>query len=384
MKIISYGKQSINNNDIDIVNKAIISNKITTGNFVKKFEKKLQNLTKAKYVISCSSGTAALHLAFSSINLKPGDVVIVPSINFISTCNILRLMGANIYLSDVDPVTGQMTTEQLIDCIRKNNLKKIKAIVTMYLGGHIFKNIDFFKLKKKYNFLIVEDACHALGSKYRYNKKKISIGSCKHADISTFSFHPIKSITTGEGGAMTTNRSLFAKNATLFRSHGIERNKKHWNYQISSPGLNYRLSDLNCALGVSQIKRIGLFMAKRESISKKYKKAFFELKKKKIINFVSPSKDTTSSNHLFILNIDFIKLKKTKDSFFNHMLKNNIICQYHYIPIYRFNSFKKLSGKLVNTEKYYKNAVSLPIHCELNNKQQNRVIKSIFKFINKK
>ena len=147
MKLIPYGKQSINLNDVELIRQAVLSDKITTGKFVKLFEKKLKDLTKVKYAISCSSGTAALHLAFFSIDIKPGDVVIVPSINFISTCNILNLMGAKIYLTDVDSLTGQMTAETLLNCIKKNNLKKIKAIITMYLGGHIYKNIDFFKLK---------------------------------------------------------------------------------------------------------------------------------------------------------------------------------------------------------------------------------------------
>ncbi len=384
MKLISYGKQSINYNDVNLLKKAIVSDKITTGKFVKIFEKKLKNFTKAKYAISCSSGTAALHLAFFSIDIKPGDVVIVPSINFISTCNILNLMGAKIYLSDVDSVTGQMTPELLLNCIKKNNLKKIKAIVTMYLGGHIYKNIDFFNLKKKFKFLIIEDSCHALGSKYKYRKYFYFIGSCKHADISTFSFHPIKSITTAEGGAITTNNLSFAKKALLFRSHGIQKSSKHWCYQINGPGLNYRLSDLNCALGISQLKRIKYFLKKRKHISKKYKTSLFSLKEKKLINFLPETSDNHSSNHLFILNINFKKIKKTKDGFFKYMLKNNIICQYHYIPMYKFNHLKYLSKKLTNAEKYFNNSVSLPIFYELNRKQQEKIIKVLFNFFNKK
>ncbi len=383
MKFIPYGKQKIDHNDIKLIRKAAFSDKITTGKFVKLFEKKLRDFFNVKHALTCSSGTAALHLAFSAIEIKPGDIVIVPSINFISTCNILQLMRAKIYLADVDPITGQITSETLIKCIKKNNLKKIKAVVTMYLGGHIYENIEIFKLKKKYKFLIVEDSCHALGSRYKFKKNLYHIGSCKHSDISTFSFHPLKSITSGEGGTITTNNDTYHKKAELFRSHGIERGKNHWNYQINSPGLNYRLSDLNCALGISQLKKINKFMKKREYISKKYKSFLSSLIKEKLIKFLPESKENYSSNHLFILNINFKKIKKTKDNFFNFMLKHKIYCQYHYIPIYNFENFRYLKKNMVNTKSYFANSVSLPIYFELSNRQQKKIIKILFKFFGK-
>ena len=380
MKLIPYGKQSIDHKDLYSVKKSLFAEKITTGNFVKRFENKIKNFTKSKYAVSCSSGTAALHLAFSSINIKPGDIVITPSINFISTCNILELLRAKIYLSDVDPITGQITPELLTECIKKNKLKKIKAVVVMYLGGHIYNNLLFFKLKKKYKFLIIEDSCHALGSGYKYKKKLYNIGSCKHADISTFSFHPLKSITTGEGGAMTTNNSSFYKKALLFRSHGIERTRNHWNYQINQPGLNYRLSDINCSLGISQLEKIKFFLKRRADIVKKYEFLLSSLKEKRLISFLPKLISGYSSNHLFILNINFKKMRVTKNMFFKYLIKNKIMCQYHYIPIYKFNYFKKLSKKLVNTEKYFNNSISLPIFYELKEEEQVKVVNIIFNF----
>ena len=383
MKFIPYGKQSIDHNDISLIKEAVFSEKITTGKFVKLFEKKLQNFTDAKHVISCSSGTAALHLAFFAINVQPGDTIVVPSINFISTCNLLQLMKAKIYLADVDEITGQMTTQTLLKCIQTNNLKKIKAIVTMYLGGNVYKNIDFFKLKKKYNFFIIEDACHAFGSKYRYKKSIFNIGSCKHADISTFSFHPIKSITTGEGGLMTTNSRIFFNKAKLFREHGIIRGKNHWDYKIEGPGLNYRLSDLNCALGISQLNKIKYFLKKRENIKKKYISSLSHLKEKKLIKFLPELSENYSSNHLFIININFKKIKKTKKNFFDYMLRNKIYCQYHYIPIYKFKNFKNLKFNMFKSEKYFTNSVSLPIFFNLDNKKQDKVIKFLNNYFKK-
>lgn len=383
MKLIPYGKQSINKKDYSLVKEALFSEKITTGKFVKLFEKKIKNYCKVNFALSCSSGTAALHLAFSAISIKPGDKVIVPSINFISTCNILQMMKARIYLADVDSITGQMTRDTLLQCIKKNNLKKIKAVVLMYLGGNIYDNVAIYNLKKKFKFLIIEDSCHALGSKYKFNKKIYHIGSCKHSDVSTFSFHPVKTITTGEGGMLTTKSKTYYEKAKLFREHGIVRNKEHWNYEIDSNGLNYRLSDLNCALGVSQLKRINLFLKKRNIIKNNYRSSLFSLKKKKLINFLPEIKNNYSSNHLFILNINFDKIRITKKKFFNYMLKNDIFCQYHYIPIYKFKNFKHLDNGMINSEKFFLKSVSLPIFYELNNYMQKKVIKNIFNFFSK-
>ena len=218
--------------------------------------------------------------------------------------------------------------------------------------------------------MIVEDSCHALGSRYKFKKIYIILVRANTLTFQLFSFHPLKSITSGEGGTITTNNDTYHKKAELFRSHGIERGKNHWNYQINSPGLNYRLSDLNCALGISQLKKINKFMKKREYISKKYKSFLSSLIKEKLIKFLPESKENYSSNHLFILNINFKKIKKTKDNFFNFMLKHKIYCQYHYIPIYNFENFRYLKKNMVNTKSYFANSVSLPIYFELSNRQK--------------
>ena len=255
-KSINYGKQSVDNRDIDEVKKSLKNEFITTGPYVEKFENSLKNKFKCKYAYSCSSATSGLHLAFLSISLKKNDVILMPAINFISSYRMAELIGAKIYLVDVDEKTGQINLKNVLDCIKKNKIKKIKALVTMYLGGYVENNIDFFKLKKKYNFSLIEDACHAIGSKYKYNNKSFFIGSCKHSDICVFSFHPVKTITTGEGGAVLTNNKNIANKIRLLRSHGIIRNKKqYWDYDIKQLGFNYRLSDVNCALGFSQLKK---------------------------------------------------------------------------------------------------------------------------------
>jgi dTDP-4-amino-4,6-dideoxygalactose transaminase len=272
MKIIPYGRQFIDNQDKRLILLSLKEDLITTGNYVKKFEKSVSNLFGSKYSISCSSGTAALHLAFLSINLKKNEIVIMPAINFIAGYNMARLMNAKIFLADVDPLTGQMTPKTLLDCIKKNKLKKIKAIVTMYLGGYPENVIEFYKIKKKLNCYLIEDACHAMGARYAYKEKYLYVGSCYHSDISTFSLHPVKTITAGEGGIITTNnKDIFNKIISL-RSHGIDKNKNfHWKYNISKAGFNYRLSDINCALALGQLNKISKFINYRKNIFKFYK-----------------------------------------------------------------------------------------------------------------
>ena len=376
MKYIPYGRQYIDNKDKRYVLDSLSNNLITTGSYVNKFEKELNKYFKCNYSYVCSSGTAAIHLAMMSINLKKDDIILMPAINFIASYNIAKMMQLKIYLVDVDENTGQITPDKIVECIKKNKLKKINALVVMYHGGFPEYSKNFYDLKKKYNFFLIEDACHALGAEYRYNNKFFKIGSCKHSDICTFSMHPVKTITTGEGGAITTNNLKIAKNIKLLRSHGISRNKKkYWKYDVLKCGFNYRLSDINCALGFSQLKKINFFIKKRKKIYEKYLTKFKNFHPNMIIPTYSNS--IKSSYHLFIININFDKLKKNKDQFIKYLVSKNIYAQYHYIPLYKFTVYSEKSIYLAGSEKYFKSSVSIPIFVSLNNKDQNRIIKVI-------
>jgi dTDP-4-amino-4,6-dideoxygalactose transaminase len=383
MKIIPYGRQYIDAQDIRLVSKALKEDLITTGRYVRKFENKISKFLNVKYAVTCNNGTSALHLALMAINLKKDDVLIMPAINFIAVYNMARLMSAKIFLADINHLTGQMTPDTLLECIKNNKLKKIKAIVTMYLGGYPENVIEFYKIKKKFNCYLIEDACHALGAKYLFNKKYLSIGSCKHSDISTFSLHPVKTITSGEGGLITTNNKFFFHRILSLRTHGIDKDKDfHWKYNLKSFGFNYRLSDINCALAIGQLKKINKFINYRKKIYNFYKHALL----KNINSIDTPSyKRSRPSFHLFLISINFKKIKSTKDKFLKFLRKNNIFCQYHYIPIYKFKLFnKKINLKFYkNTEFYYKNTVSLPIFYGLNINCQKAVINKIKLFLNK-
>jgi len=381
MKTIPYGRQCIDSSDIRIVSKALKEDLITTGRYVKKFENKISKFLKVKYTVSCNSGTSALHLALMAIGLGRDDVVIMPAINFIAVYNMARLMNAKIFLADVNPLTGQMTPETLLQCIKNNRLKKIKAIITMYLGGYPENVIKFYNIKKKFNCYLIEDACHALGAKYLFNKNLLSIGSCKHSDISTFSLHPVKTITTGEGGLITTNNKFFYNRIISFRSHGIDKDKNfHWKYNLSKSGFNYRLSDINAALGLSQLKKINKFIKFRRQVCNYYKKNLEQYRN--IISLPKYNNKNFSSFHLFIISINF-KKKITKDIFFKFFKKKKINCQFHYIPIYKFNFYNKLV-KLKHykgAEYYFRNSVSLPIFYNLNSNMLSKILDQVRLFL---
>jgi len=375
-KIIPYGKQFIDSQDIKQVSKALSNDIITTGNITLELEKKIANFLNCKYSITCNSGTSAIFISLSSINLKKGDKIIMPSINFIASYNAAKILGADIYLADVDQFTGQMRPEDVENCCKKFGIKKFDALVVMYNGGYPQDAEKFKLLKKKYKCYIVEDACHALGASYLYKKKYYKIGSCKHSDICTFSLHPLKTITTGEGGIITTNNKTLLEKMKMIRSHGIKRSyNKHWKYEVLLNGLNFRLTDFQSALGLSQLKKLNKFIQKRKKISLKYQKEIEKIKQISTPKYLSKYR---SSHHLFLIHINQ-KNKNQKENLIKYMLKNKVMLQYHYIPLYKFKAFK---GRYIkkNAELYYKTAISLPIYYRLSQTEQNLVIKLLMKY----
>ena len=381
MKNIPYGRQYIDNADKKSVINSLSNELITTGPVVKIFEKRIKKYLNCNYGYVCSSGTAAIHLAMLSIGLKKNDIILMPAINFVASYNMARNIGLKIYLVDVDEFTGQVTPDKILECIKKNKLKKINALLVMFNGGYPENINKFYEIKKKYNFFIIEDACHALGAKYKYKNNYLKIGSCKHADVSTFSLHPLKTITSGEGGIITTKDTKIAKNITLFRNHGILRDKKmHWKYDVVKNGFNYRLSDINCALGLSQLKKIDFFLKKRKKIYKKYLNELHNLNPHLIIPEFS--KNIRPSFHLFIIKILFKKIKKNKNHFMKYLMDNKIIAQQHYIPIYKLSIYKKKNFFFNGSKKYYENSISIPIYVDLNRKKQDQIIKTIKNYFN--
>lgn len=383
MKKIFYGKHFIDEQDIKFVTKTLKSSFLTQGPVTEKLENQLKKKLNVKYVSSCNSGTAAIHLALLAIGLKQGDIVVMPTINFIASYNLCKSMGAKIILVDVDKFTGQMRSHHVINQIKKIKKKniKIKAIINMIHGGYPENLKEMFKLKEKFKCFLIDDACHALGARFYLKNKLYHVGSCKLSDISTFSLHPVKPITSGEGGIVTTNNKKLEKKIKLLRSHGLVKNKKeYWKYQYVDCGFNYRLSEINASLVLSQLKKLTKFREKRKKIFNTYYQSF---KNQKEIILPQYKDINMSAFHLFLIHLNFKYIEQNKQAFIKFLNQRNIFPQYHYIPIYKLDkNYRYLKKDFIETEKYYRSALSLPIYYDLSNSDQKFVISIINKYIN--
>ena len=379
-KIIRYARQNIDKKDIESVVKILKSDSITQGEIVSEFGSKIAKFVGAKYGIAVSSGTAALHLSLAALNLKPGDEVITTPITFCATANAVLYNGADVKLVDIDKETMNIDPEK----IEKKITKKTKAIIAVDFRGHAADLAKIYSLAKKYKIKLIEDASHSLGSKYFINKKKFKCGDCKHADLATFSFHPVKHITTGEGGVITTNNLRLYKKLLLLKKHGIDKNKDmtnpkkqigEWKYDMLHLGYNYRLTNFQAALGISQLKKINYFMKERKKIVNFYNK---ELRDIKDIILPYEKRGFFSNFHLYVIRINNTK-KFNRFSLFNYLKKNNIISQVHYIPIHYLSYYKKKysfnNNDFPEAKNYYDRALSLPLYPGLSSVELKKIVK---------
>ncbi len=377
--MINYGKHYINNDDIKTVNKVLKSNFLTQGPVVDLFQKKIKNFFKSKYCTVVSNGTAGLFIAGKTLNWKKQDRIITPSITFIASANAISLCGAKPIFVDIDPKTYNIDPN-LVEKELKKNKGKIKAVVAVDYAGHPCDWRSLKYLANKYNFKLINDNCHALGAKingdYGY--------AVKYADIIVQSYHPVKNFTTGEGGALLTNSNKLNQKFLEIRNHSMIRNKKFfpWIYKIYEPGLNFRLTDIQSALGISQISKLKQFVKQRNIIAKTYTNKFQNYSCLKTPNVI---KNYYHSYHLYPLQINFKKIHKSKNKLFDFMRRKNIKLQVHYIPVHLQPFYRKIcglkKGDLPNSENFYEQQISLPIYPSLSKNSINKVIKSILNFI---
>ncbi len=378
--MIPYGKHNINAADIKSVTKVLKSDFITQGKQIEIFEKKIKKYLGVRFAVAVSSCSAGLHLAAKAINLKKGNVMLTSPITFCSTANAALHCGAKVEFADVDYETGNISIESIK---KKLNKKRIKALFPVHFGGLPCKMKEIRKLSKKNNFYIIEDAAHALGSKYDDGTK---VGSCKYSDMAVFSFHPVKSITTGEGGIITTNNKSLYEKLIKLRSHGIEKNSKKflnskakkfpWYYEVHHLSNHYRLTDFQCVLGSSQLNRLNSFINKRRQIAAYYDRVF---KNNKNLIPLQNFQRHYSSNHLYILRINFKKIKKSRTEIMNLLRKKGIITQVHYIPLIlqKIYDYKFKKSNFKNTLNLYDSILSIPIYFDLKKKDQIKVINEI-------
>jgi dTDP-4-amino-4,6-dideoxygalactose transaminase len=378
--LIPYGKQSIDKKDIKYVLKSLKNEYLTQGPLVKKFEIAISKKFKCESATVVSNGSAALFLVGKILNWKKGDLIAVPPITFISSINSIEHAKARPIFVDINLDDYCMDPVKLEEVLKKDKKKKIKAAIITDYGGQPAQWKKFYKLKKKYKITLINDNCHAMGSSIELDRGYAT----KYADFATLSFHPVKTITTGEGGAILTNLKKFDKTIKLLRQHAIQRKlNQHWNYSVSTLGYNFRLPDMNCALGLSQIKKLDKFVAKRMEIAKVYNNFFVDK-----IKFIVPPlvKNTKNSFHLYPLLINFNKIKKTKTEIIKEFLDNKIRVQVHYIPVNTQPYYKNKYGfdkkKFKNSLFFFNKTISLPIYYELSKKNLEyikKVCKKIFK-----
>jgi UDP-4-amino-4,6-dideoxy-N-acetyl-beta-L-altrosamine transaminase len=386
MKIIPYSRQHINKEDISAVTKALKKNFITQGPNIVSFEKKLKKFTGAKYAVAVNSATSALHISCLALGLKKNDILWTSANTFVASANCALYCGAKIDLVDIDPKTFNIDInvleKKLAEAKKKNTLPKILVPVAFAGLSCEMNRIKF--LSKKYKFNILEDASHAFGGIYKGSK----VGSCIYSDITVFSFHAVKILTTGEGGVAMTNNLNLAKKLQLLRSHGITRNESlfkyksnsgnKWYYEQHYLGYNYRITDFQSALGISQLKRVNKFIQKRNWIADFYKKELYKLP---LIFQKIPDK-ILSSYHLFI-----IQFKKNiqRDLVYKKMIKFGINLNFHYIPVYHHPFYKKFNLNKKNfpvMNNFFKYSLTLPMYYSLKKKELDFIIKSLKKIIN--
>ncbi|MCK4650911.1 UDP-4-amino-4,6-dideoxy-N-acetyl-beta-L-altrosamine transaminase [Candidatus Babeliales bacterium] len=379
-KSYSYGKQSISFKDIWEVVKTLRSNWLTQGPKVKEFEQALCDYTGAKYCVVVSNGTAALHLAVLSLGISKGDEVITSPITFLASSNAILYSGGIVKFADIDEKTACIDPIQ----IEKQIIDKTKAIMPIHFAGQSCDMEKIFNIAKNHNLFVIEDAAHGLGSEY----KGCKVGSCKYSDITTFSFHPVKNITTGEGGAITTNNKDIYEKLLMLRAHGITKNKNlltkndgPWYYEQHYLGFNYRITDIQCALGISQLKRLDKFIKRRRDIVEVYKTEFENDDRFSLLEEKEYSK---AAFHIFPVLINFEKVKIGKKELFENLKKEGLFLQVHYIPVYLqpyYKMFGFKNGDFPNSEEHYKRTISLPLYIELRKNDLKNIVKIIKKIV---
>ncbi len=380
--MIPYGKQSLSQSDIDAVETVLRSDFLTQGECVPRFESALCQTVGAAHAVAVNSGTSALHIACLALGLGPGDTLWTSPISFVASANCALYCGAQVDFVDIDPRTNNISVEvleqRLIAAKKANRLPKV--LVPVHLAGQPCEMAAIKFLAQKYGFSIIEDASHALGARYAESP----IGACKYSDITVFSFHPVKIITTGEGGAALTNSPELAKKMQAFRSHGITRDVEAmtepshgpWYYQQQSLGFNYRMSDIHAALGISQLACVEAFVLRRNEIARVYGDALEGVS----LTLPDVPSDCYSAFHLYIVRLQRDSLQGTHRAIFEALRAAGVGVNLHYIPIYKqpyFQTLGSVFSPCPNAEAYYNEAISIPMFPALTDEEQKSVIDAL-------
>jgi len=379
MKKIPYGRQNIDKNDIDAVVSTLKSDFLTQGPKVKEFEENFAEYVGANYAVAINNATAGLHLSVLALGLKKGGRVITTPITFAASANCIRYVGAEVWFADIDPDTYLLDINSVKELIESKPRGFFKGIIPVDFAGLPVNMEEFRALVDMHNLWIIEDACHAPGGYFVDSQsEKNFCGNGNFSDIGVFSFHPVKHIACGEGGMLTTNSKELYEKLMLLRTHGItkvnmDENLGGWYYEMIALGFNYRLTDFQSALGITQLAKNNIGVERRNEISAAYKKAF-EGK----IKYQSLPQNSYNAHHLFIIEVE------NRKGLYDFLREHNVFTQIHYIPVHTLPYYKAIGyeeADLSNSENYYKRCISLPMYPSLKNSEQKFVIKKILNFI---
>jgi UDP-4-amino-4,6-dideoxy-N-acetyl-beta-L-altrosamine transaminase len=393
--MIPYGRQLVEEDDIQAVVNVMRSDWLTSGPAVEIFEQALAARITARHVLACSSGTAALHMATIAAGLRPGDQAIVPTVTFLATANAVCFTGANVVFADVDADTGLLTPQSFLEALTRADASRIKAVLPVHLAGQCPDMEGIIEIARQYGVLVIEDAAHAIGSTFiDRHGKRTPVGSGALGDIATFSFHPVKTIAMGEGGAVSTNSDELAEKMSLARNHGMTRdqavfrnddaafdaqgNVNPWYYEMHHLGYNYRASDLHCALGTSQLAKLDRFIDHRSRLIVAYDAAI-----QGNYDLLKPLERTPFGEpawHLYPVLIDFAKIGKSRLQVMVDLREKGIGTQVHYIPVHSQPYYRQQNASVdfTGAQTYYERTLSLPLHTSMEIADVDQIVETLF------
>jgi len=385
---LSYGRHTIDDDDIAAVVDVLRSDWLTTGPAVERFEAALCEETGSEHAVVCNSGTAALYLATRAAGLKAGDTVIVPAMTFAATASANLLAGVEVVFSDVDPLTGLMRVSDVEEALARRGQQKVRGVFPVHLTGRIGDPAALHEYAEGRGLMIIEDACHALGT--RYGNARHTVGACKHSLAACFSFHPVKAIAMGEGGAVTTNSKRLAEDARRLRNHGMTHSPRElqrselalapdgsanpWYYEIAEISHNLRASDINCALAASQLKKLGHFLGHRRALMERYRARLAELSP--VVTFAPLNADVEPGWHLCAVRIDFEAIAIDRKTLMERLRERGIGTQVHYLPVNLHPFYRDRYGDidLPGAWNYYQHTLSLPLFPAMTSADVDRVV----------
>ncbi len=394
-KFLPYGRQHVWDEDIQAVETVLRSDWLTQGPTIPAFEKKLEEYIRAHQAVACANGTAALHLAMLALGVGEGDEIVTTPNTFLSSANCARFVGAEVRFADIDAATGLMDPASLSDVLDSDHKKKIKVVIPVHFAGQPVELPKIQSLAKAHGAWVVDDACHALGAEYEYEKQTYRVGGSPHSDMTVFSFHPVKHVAMGEGGAIATYNSDLAGRLRCFRNNGMQKEDfvyqemglapdgkaNPWYYEMHELGFNYRLTDMQAALGISQLWRLPWSLERRGRIASLYHQLISDSFENDAVRPLTLLPNRKHAYHLFVVQIDFERFGVNRAAVMNYLKEAGIGTQVHYIPIHLQPYYRKRYGTALGdfpqAEQYYAKALSLPMYPDLTEADCQRVIRAL-------